>query len=449
MDLGVMEMGLIYVGLTLFLLFSGMPIAFALGSSAIIAMYFFMPPANIDFIAETIFGELDNFTLLTIPLFILMGAAIGKTRAAVDLYEAAYRWLYRMPGSLGVANVVGCTIFSALCGSSPATCAAIGGMGIPEMRKRGYTGALASGLIAAGGTLGILIPPSITLIIYGVMAEQSIGELFIAGVIPGLLLAFIFAVYVVFQYLRDRHNWMKTATPEQIEAVAQRESFTFREKMEALPRLLPFIALITAIMVAMYGGFGTPSEVAGVGAFGAMLLVAGLYGCYKWVDVKSILMGAAKESSMIMMIIAMSFLFTYVLSYLRISQSVAEWLVALELSKWVLLFWVNVLLLVLGFFLPPVAIILMITPVVLPPMMAAGFDPIWFGIVLTINMELGLITPPVGLNLFVINGIAPDIKFGEILRGILPFIAIMVAYIVLLAVFPEIVLWLPDMFYGD
>ena len=449
MDLGVMEMGLMYVGLTLFLLFSGMPIAFALGSSAIIAMYFFMPPANIDFIAETIFGELDNFTLLTIPLFILMGAAIGKTRAAVDLYEAAYRWLYRMPGSLGVANVVGCTIFSALCGSSPATCAAIGGMGIPEMRKRGYTGALASGLIAAGGTLGILIPPSITLIIYGVMAEQSIGELFIAGVIPGLLLAFIFAVYVGFQYLRDRHNWMKTATPEQIEAVAQRESFTFREKMEALPRMLRFIALITEIMVAMYGGFGTHSEVAGVGAFGAMLLVADLYGCYKWVDVKSILMGAAKESSMIMMIIAMSFLFTYVLSYLRISQSVAEWLVALELSKWVLLFWVNVLLLVLGFFLPPVAIILMITPVVLPPMMAAGFDPIWFGIVLTINMELGLITPPVGLNLFVINGIAPDIKFGEILRGILPFIAIMVAYIVLLAVFPEIVLWLPDMFYGD
>lgn len=447
--MGTMEIGLLYTALTLVLLFSGMPIAFALGSSAVITMYFFMPPANIDFIAETIFGELDNFTLLTIPLFILMGAAIGKTRAAVDLYEASYRWLYKMPGSLGVANVVGCTIFSALCGSSPATCAAIGGMGIPEMRKRGYTGALASGLIAAGGTLGILIPPSITLIIYGVIAEQSIGELFIAGVIPGLLLATLFAVYVVFQYIRDRHKWMQTASPEEIEAVSKKETFTFREKMEALPRLVPFLLLITVIMVAMYGGFGTPSEVAGVGAFGAMVLVAALYGCYKWEDIKYILSGAARESCMIMMIIAMAFLFTYVMSYLRISQSMAEWLVALEMSKWALLFWVNILLLVLGFFLPPVAIILMITPVILPPMMAAGFDPIWFGIVLTINMELGLITPPVGLNLFVINGIAPDIKFGEILRGILPFIAIMVLYIVLLAVFPEIVLWLPDMFYGD
>ncbi|GLR27527.1 TRAP transporter large permease [Limnobacter litoralis] len=447
--MGVTEIGLLYTALTLLLLFSGMPIAFALGSSAVVVMYFFMPHNNIGFIPETVFGELDNFTLLTIPLFILMGAAIGKTRAAVDLYEAAYRWLYRMPGSLGVANVVGCTIFAALCGSSPATCAAIGGMGIPEMRKRGYTGALASGLIAAGGTLGILIPPSITLIIYGVMAEQSIGKLFIAGVIPGLLLALLFAIYVVFQYIRDRHAWMKTATPAEIEAVSQKEHFTWTEKMATLPRLLPFMVLIGAVMVAMYGGFGTPSEVAGVGAFGSMLLVAALYGCYKWNDVKHILLGAARESSMIMMIIAMSFLFTYVMSYLRISQSMAEWLVALHLSKWVLLFWVNVLLLVLGFFLPPVAIILMITPVILPPMIAAGFDPVWFGIVLTINMELGLITPPVGLNLFVINGIAPDIKFGEILRGVMPFIVIMILYIVLLAVFPDIVMWLPNTFYTN
>lgn len=447
--MGVTEIGLLYTALTLLLLFSGMPIAFALGSSAVVVMYFFMPHNNIGFIPETVFGELDNFTLLTIPLFILMGAAIGKTRAAVDLYEAAYRWLYKMPGSLGVANVVGCTIFAALCGSSPATCAAIGGMGIPEMRKRGYTGALASGLIAAGGTLGILIPPSITLIIYGVMAEQSIGKLFIAGVVPGLLLAFLFAVYVVFQYIRDRHAWMQTASPAQIEAVSQKEHFTWAEKMATLPRLLPFLLLIGAVMVAMYGGFGTPSEVAGVGAFGSMLLVAALYGCYKWNDVKHILMGAARESSMIMMIIAMSFLFTYVMSYLRISQSMAEWLVALHLSKWVLLFWVNVLLLVLGFFLPPVAIILMITPVILPPMIAAGFDPVWFGIVLTINMELGLITPPVGLNLFVINGIAPDIKFGEILRGVMPFIVIMILYIVLLAVFPDIVMWLPNTFYTN
>ena len=178
-----------------------------------------------------------------------------------------------------------------------------------------------------------------------------------------------------------------------------------------------------------------------------MILVALLYGCYRWNDIKAILLGSACESCMIMMIMAMAFLFTYVMSYLRISQSAAEWLIGLEMSKWALLFWVNILLLALGFFLPPVAIILMVTPVILPAILAAGFDPIWFGIILTINMELGLITPPVGLNLFVINGIAPDISFGQIARGILPFIVIMCLYIVLLAVFPEIVTALPNMFY--
>ncbi|MBI5108870.1 MAG: TRAP transporter large permease subunit, partial [Rhodocyclales bacterium] len=184
--MGVLEIGLLYLGAALLLLFSGMPIAFALGGVALAFMFFFMPASNLENIAETLYSELNNFTLLTIPLFILMGAAIGKTRAAADLYEAAHRWLYKLPGSLGVANVFGCSVFAAMCGSSPATCAAIGGMGIPEMRKRGYSEELATGLIAAGGTLGILIPPSLTLIIYGIITEQSIGKLFIAGVIPGI-----------------------------------------------------------------------------------------------------------------------------------------------------------------------------------------------------------------------------------------------------------------------
>ncbi len=444
--MGTLELGLLYLGVTLVLLFSGMPIAFALGASALGFMYFFMPPMNLEMLAETLYGELDNFTLLTIPLFIIMGSAIGKTRAAVDLYESAYRWMHKMPGSLGVANVIGCTIFAALCGSSPATCAAIGGMGIPEMRKRGYSDALATGLIAAGGTLGILIPPSITLIIYGLITEQSIGKLFLAGIIPGLLLAFCFAAYVVYRASKDIKLANTALAAGKGEAVIApvAESYSWRERFEVLPRLLPFVILIAIIMYAMYGGIGTPSEIAGIGAFGAMVLVALVYKCYRWMDVRAIFLGTAKESCMIMMIIAMAFLFTYVMSYLRITQSAAEWLAALEMSKWAYLFWVNVLLLVLGCFLPPVAIILMVTPVILPGIIANGFDPIWFGIVLTVNMELGLITPPVGLNLFVIKGISPDIKNREILRGVIPFIWIMIAFIALLAVFPEIVTYLPN-----
>jgi C4-dicarboxylate transporter DctM subunit len=448
--MGPLEIGLLYVAVTLVLLFSGMPIAFALGATALGFMYFFMPHMNLEIVAETLYGELDNFTLLTIPLFIIMGAAIGKTRAAVDLYESAYRWMYKLPGALGVANIAGCTVFAALCGSSPATCAAIGGMGIPEMRKRGYSPALASGLIAAGGTLGILIPPSITLIIYGLITEQSIGKLFLAGVIPGLLLAFFFSVYVVYRVKKDtRLQAVASANSAAASGIAapaiQAEYYSWKERLEVLPRLMPFVLLIGFIMFAMYGGLGTPSEIAGVGAFGAMLLVAVLYKCYRWVDIRAIFLGTAKESCMIMMIIAMAFLFTYVMSYLRITQSAAEWMAALQMSKWVYLFWVNVLLLVMGCFLPPVAIILMVTPVIMPGIISNGFDPIWFGIVLTINMELGLITPPVGLNLFVINGIAPDISPRDIVKGVLPFIYIMIADIALLAVFPEIVMFLPNM----
>lgn len=433
-----LEIGALYIGLGLLLLLLGMPIAFALGATALVFMLLFMPAMSLLAVAETIFSELDNFTLLAVPLFILMGTAIGRSRAAADLYGALHTWLYRLPGGLGVANVAGCAVFAAMCGSSPATCAAIGGMGIPEMRRRGYNPKLATGLIAAGGTLGILIPPSITLIIYGIIAEQSIGQLFIAGIIPGILLTALFALWVVFSFWLEARRAGSHAGE-----LREQEIFTWGDRAQGLPRLLPFLGLILVIMVALYGGFATPSEVAGVGAFFVLVLVGGLYGCYRWSDLKPILAGAVQESCMIMMIVAMAFLFTYVMSYLYITQSVANWLVSLEMSKWAFLVWANILLLFLGCFLPPVIIILMMTPILLPPMLAHGFDPIWFGIVLTINMELGMITPPLGLNLFVINGIAPDVPFRQIVLGTLPFIVIMIAFIALLAAFPGIVLWLP------
>jgi C4-dicarboxylate transporter DctM subunit len=439
------QIGMLYIGAAFVLFFSGMPIAFALGSVALLFMFLFMPPANIAMIAQTFYGELNNFTLLAIPLFILMGAAIGKTRAAVDLYESTHRWLYRLPGGLGVANVTGCAIFAAMCGSSPATCAAIGGMGIPAMRQRGYPPGLAAGLIAAGGTLGILIPPSVTLIIYGIITEQSIGRLFLAGVAPGVMLAGLFALWVIYASVRQKHRVLAgtDTTRAQVE-----EYFSWRQRFETIPRLLPFVLLILVVMVALYGGWATPSEVAGVGALGALLMVVLVYRVFRWRELKDILSGAARESCMIMMIIATAFLFTYVMSYLHITQSATEWVVSLPLSKWEYLFWVSVLLVVLGFFLPPVAIILMVTPVIVPGLEAHGFDLVWYGIVMTILLEMGLIHPPVGLNLFVINGIAPDITLKQIIYGVMPFIIIMLFAIVLLAIFPQIVMWLPNHMYG-
>lgn len=446
--MSVGQMGLMYGLATFVFIFSGMPIAFALGSVAVIFMYFFMPAAQLSIIAETIFSELNSFTLLTIPLFILMGAAIGKSRAGADLYNSLNRWLYKVPGGLGLANTLACSVFSAMCGSSPATCAAIGSAGIPEMRKRGYSERLATGLIAAGGTLGILIPPSLTLILYGLATEQSIGKLFMAGVGPGLLLTTLFAIWVMYKSWAEKSERLLNlkATGMAAEPV---EFYSWKEKLEILPRLLPFLGLILVVMVALYDGWATPSEVAGIGAFGAMLMVMAIYGCWRWSDMKVILSGTARESSMIMMIIAMSFLYTYVMSYLHITQSAAAWIVSLGMSKWEFLLWVNVMLLVLGFFLPPVAIILMVTPVLLPALVALDIDLIWFGVIMTINMEMGLVTPPVGLNLFVISGIAPDVKLKQIMWGTLPFLGLMALGIVLLCIFPEIATWLPSQYAGS
>ena len=439
-----LQIGLLFAGVTFILLFSGMPIAFAVGGVALAFMLAFMPEANVALVAETIFSELDNFVLLTIPLFVLMGAAIGKSRAGADLYSSLNRWMGRIPGGLGVANVLACSVFAAMCGSSPATCSAIGSSGIPEMRKRGYSAELAAGIIAAGGTLGILIPPSLTLILYGVVTEQSIGKLFMAGVGPGLLLTALFSVWVVIRFRQEKRRVLAGLATGATREILDESRFSWREKLETLPRLAPFLVIIVIIMVALYGGWATPSEVAGIGAFFSLAMVMLIYGCWRWADMRVILAGTVRESCMVMMIIAMSFLYTYVMSYLHITQEVAQWLVSLPLGKWAFFFWVNVLLVVLGFFLPPVAIILMVTPIVLPALKAHGIDLVWFGVVMTILMEMGLIHPPVGLNLFVINDIAPDIRLREIIWGTLPFIVLMVLAIVLLCFVPEIALWLPN-----
>jgi tripartite ATP-independent transporter DctM subunit len=440
--------GLLYGAVTFALLFSGMPIAFALGLSALAFMAIFMPTANLWSVAETMYAELDNFTLLTIPLFVLMGAAIGKTRAGTDVYGSLNAWLHKVPGGLGLANVFACSVFAAMCGSSPATCSAIGSSGIPQLIKRGYSEGLAAGLIAAGGTLGILIPPSLTLILYGLASETSIGRLFMAGFGPGLMLTLLFAAWVVFKYRLEYRAALRLAKERGTQAaILEEEHITWRDRFESLPRFLPFIVLIVIIMVAMYDGWATPSEVAGIGALGAIILVVLLYRCYRKDDIAAILSGTVRESTMIMMIIATSFLFTYVMSYLGITQAGAQWLVSMDFGKWQFVLWSSVFMVVLGFFLPPVAIILMVTPIILPSLKALSIDLVWYGIVMTILMEMGLIHPPVGLNLFVIQGIAPEVKLRNIVWGTMPFIGIMVLGIVLLCLFPEIALWLPNHVY--
>lgn len=432
-----LSLGLLVAGTLIGILLMGAPVAFALGFVAIFYLLVFEGIGSLEVVAETLFGGLDEFTLLSIPMFILMGAAVASSRAGSDLYEALERWMHRVPGGLLISNICACSIFAALSGSSPATCAAIGKMGIPEMQRRGYPDGLAAGAIGAGGTLGILIPPSITMIVYGISTETSIGRLFIAGILPGLMLTGLFMAWSLFYVKYKGLNFNPDNT-----------TYSWREKLVILPKVLPFIAIIVLVLWALYGGVTTPSEAAGVGAFICIVLVVVIYRMWKLKELWSILQSATRESIMIMMIIGTAALFSYMMSSLYITQALAEWIAAMEVNRWVLLLYTNLFLLLAGLFLPPVAVILMTAPTLVPIITQAGFDPIWFGVMLTINMEIGLITPPVGLNLYVINGIAPNIRLTTILWGALPFMLCMVVGIILLAIFPGIATWLPDYLMG-
>ncbi|MCB1416255.1 MAG: TRAP transporter large permease [Phyllobacteriaceae bacterium] len=432
-----LEIGLVILVVLLALFATGMPIAFALGAVSVGALLVTGGVSSLDILGETFFAGLNSFALVSIPMFVLMGAAVASSPAGTDLYEALDRWLNRVPGGLVLSNLGACSIFAALSGSSPATCAAIGKMGIPEMRQRGYPPEIAAGSIAAGGTLGILIPPSITMIVYGIATETSIGRLFIAGILPGLMLTGLFMAWTIYSCWRNGLSLNELS-----------ERYSWKQKFEVLPRVLPFLMIIAGILYVLYGGVATPSEAAGVGALFCLVLVVVIYRMFRLKPIVTMFRDTARESVMIMMIIAASELFAFTLSSTFVTQSIAEWISTLEVNRWVLMALINLFLLVAGFFLPPVAVILMTAPILLPIILQAGFDPYWFAVILTINMEIGLITPPVGLNLYVINGIAPDIPLQTVLRGSLPYVLCMVLAIVILCVAPGIVTWLPNLLMG-
>jgi tripartite ATP-independent transporter DctM subunit len=445
-SMSMLALGLLFGAVTLLIMFSGAPIAFALGSVGVIFMYGFMPESALDTVAQNVYEEMASITLLSIPLFILKGAAIGKSRAGQDLYAALHVWMNKLPGGLGIANVFACALFAAMAGSSPATCSAIGSSGIPEMRKRGYSPGFAAGIIAAGGTLGILLPPSITMILYAVAAEQSLGRLFLAGVGPGLLLVGLFASYAVFNYQREyrqaQKEWDANGVPS---ALLNHDHFTLREKLEMLPRVVPFVVLLIGVMVALYGGIATPSETAGLGAILALALIA-VYGVWRLRDITPILAATLKESTMLMFIIGMSLLFSYVMSYLHISQerrpgsshapvqvgAAGPGAAAGDRAG---------LLPAAGQHHPDDA-----------PIAAAAqgrrLRPDLVRRVMTIVMETGLIHPPVGLNIFVIKNIAPDIPLRDIIWGVMPFVGLMLLSVLLICLFPSISTALPDAIMG-
>src|SRR6478609_3770013 len=429
--------GMIVLIATLLMLVSGIPVAFGLGVIAIAFLVIFQGFDGMHVVAETFYAGLNDFTLVSIPMFVMMGAAIGASPAGKDLYEALDRWLYRLPGGLVISNLGACAIFAALTGSSPACCAAIGKMGIPEMRRRGYPDDVATGSICAGGTLGILIPPSITFILYGIATETSIGRLFLAGVFPGLMLTALFMLWTLFII------WKRG-----FRAHAADFRYSWRQKFGSIPKVAPFLAIVVGVMYVLYGGVATPSEAAGVGAALCVVLAIVIYRMWRPRDWWQILRDTTRESVMILMIIDAAVLFGYMLTSLSLTQTLAQAIADMHVNRWVLMGLINLFLLVSGFFIPPAAIILMTAPILYPIIRTAGFDPVWFGVILTINMEIGLIHPPVGLNIYIVKSIAPDVPLMKVIWGTVPYVLCMFLAILILCVFPEIATWLPDTLMG-
>lgn len=430
MDPGLITAIVIAVLFVLFLL--GVPVFGALGMASVVGILLLQGPAGLGAIPAVIYERLSGFTLVAVPLFILMGEVIFITGIGADIFTATSRWLSGVRGSLGMASVAACAIFGALCGVSVAGAATIGKFAIPEMLKRGYDKRLASGCVAAAGGLALLIPPSVGLILYGLVAEESVGLLFIAGIVPGVILTVLMMGYI---HLVGRFR------PEAVGV--GRETATWRERWQALLRIWPAVVLIVLVLGSIYRGIATPTEAAAVGALGAFVLAA-LRGQLSWPVVRRIFRESMVNTGMILMILASALAFGYVLTRLRVPQDLVVFITSADLPAGLVLVAIFALLIVMGMFMDAVSVILIATPILLPVIKAMGYDPIWFGVVMAICCEMAVITPPVGLNLFVIQGISPGaVTLGDVTRGALPFVGVLLVGLAICVAFPDLVLWLP------
>ena len=384
-----------------------------------------------DAMAVTVWGSASSWTLTALPLFIWMGEILFRTKLSEDMFKGLVPWVNRLPGRLLHTNIIGCTIFAAVSGSSAATCATIGKMTLPELQKRGYPDDITIGSLAGAGTLGLLIPPSIIMIVYGVASDTSITRLFIAGIFPGLLLASLFMGYVMVWSLLN---------PEKIPAPDR--SFTFREKLYESRHLMPVVLLIALVLGSIYVGIATATEAAALGVVGALAL-SSIQGAMKWHTFYESLMGATRLYCMIALILAGAAFLTLAMGYIGLPRHLAEWIGGLGLSPFWLLFGLMIFYIILGCFLDGISMVVLTMGVILPTIQKAGIDPIWFGIFIVLVVEMAQITPPVGFNLFVLQGMTKrDIAY--IARVAMPFFWLMVVEVLLIYFFPGIITWLPS-----
>ena len=420
-----------FISVLLFFLGSGIWVALSMiGVSAIGMMLFTSRPVG-DAMATTIWGTSSSWTLTALPLFVWMGEILFRTKLSENLFKGLSPWMQKLPGGLIHVNVVGCALFAAISGSSAATVATVGKMSIPELRKRNYPEKILLGSLAGSGTLGLLIPPSIILIIYGVAVQESIAKLFIAGIIPGIMIALIFMSYVIIWSLIN-----KKSMPKMI------EEYSFFEKRKRSKQLLPVIILILAVIGSIYTGIATATEAASLGVVGALIL-SYFQKSLTLKTFKSSLLGATKTSCMIAFILAGSTFLSLAMGFTGLPRNLALWIQNMELSPYVLIFVLMIFYIILGMFLDGISAVVLTMAIIEPMIRQAGFDMIWFGIFLVIVVEMAQITPPVGFNLFVLQGMAKK-DMGYIARSAFPLFLLMVLAVILVVIFPEIALWMPE-----
>jgi C4-dicarboxylate transporter DctM subunit len=418
--------------LSLFLILgSGVWIGLTLSGVAWIGMQLFASRPAGDAMAVTIWGSASSWTLTALPLFIWMGEILFRTRLSQDMFKGLAPWVQGLPGRLLHTNVVGCTIFAAVSGSSAATCATIGKMTLPELTRRGYPENMVVGTLAGASTLGLLIPPSIIMIVYGVMAEVSISKLFIAGVLPGILLAGLFSGYIMLWAMRN---------PDQVPKAD--EQLSFMQKLSASRSLIPVVLLIAAVLGSIYTGIATATEAAAVGVVGSLALSA-VQGSLTWASFRDALLGATRLYCMIGLILAGAAFLTLAMGYIGLPRHLAEWITSLGLNQAQLILALAVFFIILGCFLDGISMVVLTMGVLMPTVQAAGIDPIWFGIFVVLVVEMAQITPPVGFNLFVLQGMTGK-QLPWIAKVSAPMFLLMCAAVTLLYVFPAIVTWLPQ-----
>ena len=418
----------IVLAIILVLLFIGVPVAFSLGSASVLLLYLYDLPLKI--IGTTVFGSLDSFVLLAIPLFVMMSQVLLDGRIGDDLFASVNVWVRHLPGGLAIATVLACAFFAAITGSGAAAAATIGMVAYPAMLSRGYDKRFTLGLLGAGGTLGILIPPSIPLIIYGEVVEESVGKLFMAGVVPGIVLTALLVVYAIFRSVRGGYQRLDKAS--------------WNERMQMTRKNIWGLMLPLIILGGIYSGVFTPTEAAAAGLAYSLFITICVYRTLTLRDLPEIGLKSAATSCMIALIITGAMLFGRVMTLLEIPQLLTETIIAWKLSPMMFMVAMNILMLLLGCILETVSIILLTMPLVAPIMQALGIDPIWYAIVLVVNMEIALVTPPVGMNLYVISGIDKGIRMVDAIRGVAPFIGLLMFFLILTMLFPKMSTWLPS-----